>query len=117
MQDAAQIRKKDRRDGKTKQQKAAIMEERGMAPAVRCLYALGCQSGKMHSVAQNRRAKSIGGSEEAKKSTLVTYDVLFCVWDKIGYKGLKTAKTNTMFQNQQNGLIFICFEIFRKFLF
>ena len=42
MQDAAQIRKKDRRDGKTKQQKAAIMEERGMAPAVRCLYALGC---------------------------------------------------------------------------
>ena len=77
MQDAAQIRKKDRRDGKTKQQKAAIMEERGMAPAVRCLYALGCQSGKMHSVAQNRRAKSIGGSEEAKKSTLVTYDVFF----------------------------------------
>ena len=45
MQDAAQIRKKEKKeigDGKTKQQKAAIMEERGMAPAVRCLYALGC---------------------------------------------------------------------------
>ena len=35
----------------------------------------------------------------------------FCVWDKIGYKGLKTAKTNIVLQNQQNGLIFICFEI------
>ena len=35
-------RKKEIGDGKTKQQKAAIMAERGMAPAVRCLYALGC---------------------------------------------------------------------------